>query len=330
MRILTYSEAINEALHQIMEYRPDVYLIGGGITSPWYVGDTTKGLKEKFPNRVIDTPTSENCITGVALGSSLIGKHPIINFPRMDFMYYAFDQMANHIANWSHMFGDQFKTPITLWCCINRGEEQSCQHSQAIYSMLCHLPNFKVVAPSNPCDAKGLLIECVEQESPTIFIDDRWLYQMKEDVPKEKYTCCLDCSALIPNYGYEDYEPDITVVTSSYLVNECIKAFDKFKNKKIHIDVIDLVSLKPLDIDGIMESVNTTKKLLVVDGSWSFCGLSAEIVAQVAERDNSIKMKRLTLPDYPAPASSILENEYYPKTLNIVKAIKELTKCKFK
>src|SRR3972149_5607719 len=178
MRKISFAEAINEALHQIIAKYDKAFLIGQGVTSPWYVGSTTVGLVQKFgPDRIIDTPTSENGITGVALGAALAGMHPILCFPRMDFMHYAMDQIANHIANWYFMFGGQLSAPVTIWAIINRGGEQAAQHSQALQAVFTHIPGIKVVLPSTPYDAKGLLCAAVQDENPVMYIDDRWLYQ---------------------------------------------------------------------------------------------------------------------------------------------------------
>jgi len=298
-------------------------LIGQGVTSPWYVGSTTVDLLTRFgPKRIIDTPTSENGITGVALGAALAGMHPILCFPRMDFMYYAMDQIANHIANWHYMFGGQLSAPITLWAIINRGGEQAAQHSQATQAIFMHIPGLRVVMPSTPYDAKGLLLACVKEENPVVYIDDRWLYQLVGEVPEELYYVPIG-KGVVRRKG-----KDVTVVATSYMVYEAIKASESLENEGIGAEVIDLRSLKPLDENLLFNSVRKTGRLVVVDGGWKTCGVAAEISARVAENDAFKSLKapiiRVTLPDTPAPASSVLEKIYYPRAEKIMTAVREV------
>jgi len=278
MRKISYAEAINETLHQIIAKNNHVFLIGQGVTSPWYVGSTTVGLINRFgPKRIIDTPTSENCITGVALGTALAGMHPIMCYPRMDFMYYAMDQIANHIANWHYMFGGQLSAPVTLWAIINRGGEQAAQHSQALHAIFTHIPGLKVVAPGTPYDAKGLLVASVEDENPVVYIDDRWLYQHEGEVPEELYSVPIG-KGVIRREG-----KDVTLVATSYMVHEAVRACENLDKEGISVEVVDLRSLKPLDENLLFTAVKKTGRLVVVDGGWTTCGFAAEISAKIAE-----------------------------------------------
>ena len=323
MRKISYAEAINEALHQIIAKNNHVFLIGQGVTSPWYVGSTTAGLINRFgPKRIIDTPTSENCITGVALGTALAGMHPIMCYPRMDFMYYAMDQIANHIANWHYMFGGQLSAPVTLWAIINRGGEQAAQHSQALHAIFTHIPGLKVVAPSTPYDAKGLLVASVEDENPVVYIDDRWLYQHEGEVPEELYSVPIG-KGVIRREG-----KDVTLVATSYMVHEVVRACENLDKEGISVEVVDLRSLKPLDENLLFTAVKKTGRLVVVDGGWTTCGFAAEISAKIAESAIFWSLKapiiRVSLPDTPAPASSALEKVYYPKAEKIIHAVKKI------
>lgn len=310
-------------MHQIIAKEPRAFLIGQGVTSPWYVGSTTIDLLTRFgPKRIIDTPTSENGITGVALGAALAGMHPILCFPRMDFMYYAMDQIANHIANWHYMFGGQLSAPITLWAIINRGGEQAAQHSQATQAIFMHIPGLKVVMPSTPYDAKGLLLACVREENPVVYIDDRWLYQLVGEVPEELYSVPIG-KGVVRREG-----KDVTVVATSFMVHEATKASESLENEGIGAEVIDLRSLKPLDENLLFNSVRKTGRLVVVDGGWKTSGVAAEISARIAENDAFKSLKapiiRVTLPDTPAPASSVLEKIYYPRAEKIMTAVREV------
>jgi len=323
MREITYSKAINETLHQLMEADDRIILIGQGVTSPWYVGMTTVGLIDRYGSkRVIDPPVSENAIAGVATGAALAGLHPICVFPRMDFMYYAMDQIANHAANWYYMFGGQMNVPMTIWAIINRGGEQAAQHSQAIHAMLTHIPGLKVVAPSNGYDAKGLLASCINDGNPVVFVDDRWLYELKSNVPEELYSIPLG-RAVVRRKG-----SDVTVLASSYMVHESINAAEDCEKLGISVEVVDLRSLKPLDGHSINASVKKTGRVVVVDGGWRTCGFGANISACIAEtpmiRDLRAPIIRVSLPDAPAPASSSLERAFYPKKQKILSAIKRV------
>ena len=295
-------------------------LIGQGVTSPWYVGQATKDLDKQFPQQVLDCPTSENAITGAALGATLTGMHPILCFPHMDFMYYAMDQIANHIVNWQFMFGNQHQVPLTIWAIINRGGEQAAQHSQATHAIYSHLPTLKIVAPSNAHDAKGLLHTCASMNEPTIFMDDRWLYSSKAEVPEEPYTTPFKLDIAWKG-------KDVTIATSGYLIVEALKTASILLNQGIEAEILDLRCLKPLDSTALLNSVERTGNLVVVDGGWRTCGYAAEVIATVTEQ-LSVPVARVTLPDTPAPASQKLEQEYYPDANKIVDATCKLLKSK--
>jgi len=323
MRKISYANAINEALHQIIAKDPRAFLIGQGVTSPWYVGSTTVGLIDGFGSkRIIDTPTSENAITGVALGAALAGMHPILCYPRMDFMHYAMDQIANHIANWHYMFGGQLSVPITIWSIINRGGEQAAQHSQALQAIFMHIPGLKIVVPSTPYDAKGLLAASIEEDDPVVYIDDRWLYQHEGEVPEELYSVPIG-KGVVRRKG-----KDATIVATSYMVHEAIVASESLNKEGIDVEVLDLRSLKPLDENLLFTSVKKTGRLVVVDGGWKTCGVAAEISARIAESDVFGSLKgpiiRVSLPDTPAPASSALEKVYYPNAEKIILAVRKI------
>jgi pyruvate dehydrogenase E1 component beta subunit len=322
MRKLTYAQALNETLRQLLREDERVFLIGQGVISPWYVGTTTVGLLDEFgPDRVIDTPVSENSITGTAVGAALAGMRPIVMHPRMDFMYYAMDQIANHAANYSYMFGGQTKVPLTIWGIVNRGGEQAAQHSQAIHAMFAHIPGLKVVMPSTAYDVKGLLRASIEDENPVLLVDERWLYELEDAVPEEPYTLTIG-KGHIRREG-----KDVSIVATSFMVHEAMKAANKLSEQGVEADVIDLLSLKPMDEELVFNSVQKTGRLVVADGGWKSFGAAAEIVALVVENSFSAlkaPVKRVTLPDAPAPASLALEKAYYPKSDNIVNTVHSL------
>ena len=325
-RKLPFSLAINEALHQIMANDKSVFLIGQGVKSPWYVGNTCQGLLEKFgPERIIDTPVSENAVTGSAVGAAIAGMRPVVVHPRMDFMMYAMDPIINEAANWHYMCGGRSSVPVVIWGIVNRGGEQAAQHSQAFQALFAHIPGLKVVMPSTPYDAKGLMIAAVRDENPVVYIDDRWLHRQEGVVPEEIYEVAIG-RGIIRKKG-----ADLTLVSSSYMVIESLKAAQELAEEGIDVELIDLRTVKPLDESLILKSIRKTGRIVIADGSWKNCGISAEISALVSEKGFKYlkaPVQRITLPDSPAPASCVLENKYYPDASNIIEAIQTSIKKK--
>lgn len=321
-RKLQYSLAINEALHQMMGKDDAVFLIGQGVKSPWYVGNTANGLLERFGEvRVVDTPVSENGITGAAVGAAIAGMKPVVVHPRMDFMFFAMDPIINEAANWFYMNGGRTSVPIVFWGIINRRGEQAAQHSQAIHGMFAHVPGLKVVMPATAYDAKGLMIAAIQDPNPVVFVDERLLYSLEEPVPEEMYSVEIG-KGLIRREG-----KDVTVVAVSLMVHEAVKAADMLAAEGMDIEVIDLRTVKPLDRDLILNSVKKTGRLVVADVGWQSFGISGEITALVAESAlDALKapVLRVALPDCPAPASRNLEKEYYPTAADIVQAIRKI------
>lgn len=319
-RKLKFGLAINEALSLMLKQNEKLILLGQGVKSPWYVGSTCKDLVLNFgEERVIDTPVSENAMTGAALGASLSGNPTVIVHPRLDFMLYGLDPIINQAANWNYMNGNKLNAPVVFWGIINRGGEQGAQHSQAIQSLFAHIPGLKVVMPSNPYDAKGLMISAIKDPNPVVFIDDRWLYNLEGDVPEEEYVIPIG-KAKVTKKG-----KDLTIVSSSYtsvMVDEAVREIEK--EHDIQIETIDLRTIKPLDRETIITSVGKTKKMIVVDGTWKSYGIAAEIIATVAEVITlESPIKRVCLPDAPAPAANSLEKEYYINTEKIKDSIIE-------
>lgn len=321
-RILSYSLAINEAFHQTMALDDSVMLIGQGVKSPWYVGNTAQGLISRFGEaRVLDTPISENAMTGAAVGAALAGMRPVVMHPRMDFMLYAIDPIINQAANWYYMNGGSLPVPVVIWGVINRGGEQGAQHSQALHAMFAHVPGLKVVMPSTPHDAKGLMVAAIQDNNPVMFIDDRWLYNTQGDVPEELYSVPIG-KGIVRRKGN-----DLTIVAISYLVQETLDAAAILAQEGIDVEVIDPRTIKPLDTDLILASVKKTGRVVIADVGWKSFGAAAEISAVIAENCVSrlkSNIVRVSLPDIPAPASRTLEQAYYPRTAEIVMAVKKL------
>jgi pyruvate/2-oxoglutarate/acetoin dehydrogenase E1 component len=325
-RKLQYSLALNEALHQMMESDPSVFLIGQGVKSPWYVGNTAQGLLERFgETRVIDTPVSENAVTGAAVGAAIAGMRPVVVHPRMDFMFYAFDPIINEAANWYYMNGGKASVPVVIWGIINRGGEQAAQHSQALHSIFAHVPGLKVVMPATPYDAKGLMIAAIRDPNPVIYIDDRLLYRQEGEVPEEIYEVQIGKGNILKA------GKDVTVVAVSYMVAEAQKAVAELAGEGIDAELLDLRTVKPLDEELLLASVKKTGRLVVADVGWKTCSVAAEVSALVAEHAFEYlkaPIRRVTLPDCPAPASAILEKVYYRDSRDIVSAVKQVTEKK--
>lgn len=319
-----YGTAILSAFEYLLDKYPEVFVIGQGLWSPWYVGNSMTDLDKKFgKERVIDTPVSESACTGAAVGASLAGMKPIVVHPRVDFMLYAMDAVVNQAAKWSHMVGGQAHPRLTIRGIVNRGGEQGAQHSQALHSWFAHIPGLRVVMPYTVTDARDLLIASVLSPDPVMYIDDRWLYDQVEELEPVQE---LDLKTQGPRVLSSG--TDLTIVGSSFSTRLAKEASDILALEGISAEVVDLRVLNPFDPDIICKSVQKTGRLLVVDGGWRTCGFSSEVISCVSEGLPPEKMKhspvRVTLPDCPAPTSRALEKIYYPDVNKVVDAAKSL------
>lgn len=314
----SYGTAIRDGFEYLLANHPSVFAIGQGLWSPWYVGNSMTDLDIQFGReRIIDTPVSELACTGAALGASLCGYRPIVIHPRVDFMLLAVDQIVTQAAKWRSMFGGQVSAPVTIRAIVNRGGEQGAQHSQSLHSWFAHVPGLRVVMPSTPADARDLLVAGVLCDDPVLYIDDRWLYGLEEELGPVRETDLRDVGPRRTRRG-----DDLTLVGCSYSALLCRDAASQLAARGIESDVIDLRVINPLDCQEIFASVRRTGRLLVVDGDWSSCGLAGEILAAVSEAVDPGRMRarpaRVTLPSAPAPTSAPLERGYYPTVDDIV------------
>ena len=313
-----YGTAILAAFDYLLDKYPEVFVIGQGLWSPWYVGNSMTDLDKRFgTQRVIDTPVSESACTGAAIGASLAGMKPIVVHPRIDFMLYAMDAIVNQAAKWSHMFGAQAHPAVTIRGIINRGGEQGAQHSQSLHSWFAHIPGLRVVMPATVADARDLLIAAVLSPDPVVYIDDRWLYAQTDDLePIQELDLALQGPRVLGEGA------DITIVGSSYATYLAMQARDELTAAGCSAEVVDLRVLNPFKPEMIVQSVLKTGRLLVVDGGWRTCGMSAEVIAAVMEKLPPQALVRspvrLTLPDAPAPTSRTLEAMYYPDVSRVV------------
>ncbi len=317
-RELNYAQAILEATDQCMTEDSGVYIMGLGVTDPKGVFGTTLGLKDKHgEKRVLDMPVAENGMTGIAIGSALIGLRPIMTHQRIDFMLLSLDQIINNAAKWHYMFGGKLNVPLVIRLLIGRGWGQGPQHSQSLQALFAHIPGLKVVMPTTPYDAKGLLIAAVRDNNPVIYIEHRWLHGVFGPVPEESYEVPIGKARIVKQGD------DVTIVSSSYMTLESMKAAEILLESGITAEVIDLRSLKPLDENTILNSVRKSGRLIVVDASWKTMGFSSEIITVVTEKlFASLKSapQRITLPDVPTPTSPALAANYYPRAIHIVNA----------
>lgn len=323
-----YGSAIRDAFDYLLTHHEDVFIIGQGVWSPWYVGNTMTDLDKKYgKDRVIDSPVSEAATTGAAVGAGLCGFKPIVIHPRIDFMILACDAMVNQAAKWGHMLGGQNHPNVTIRGVVNRGGEQGAQHSQALHSWFAHIPGLRVVMPATPQDARDLMIAATLCPDPVLYIDDRWLYESEEILPPITENSIPDLRDIKP--AIRKQGDDITLIAASYSVQLALDAAQELQDQhNISAEVIDLRVINPLDYDAAIESVKKTGRLCVVDGSWKNCGLAGEIIAGVSERlapaDWKAAPHRITLPDAPAPTSKVLEDIYYPKSSEIVDICKRI------
>ncbi len=308
-RILSYPDAIREATEQEMTRDPSVIVFGQGVDDPKAILGTTKGLLEKFgAKRVFDTPLSEDGMTGFAIGAALAGLRTIHTHIRMDFVLLAMNQIINMAAKMHYMFGGAVFAPIVIRSMIGKSWGQGPQHSQSIYPLFMNIPGLKIVAPSTPYDAKGCLIQSIRDNNPVLFVEHRLLYYQKGHVPEESYTVDFGRARILAE------GKDITLVGISQMAVECTRASRYLQEAGIYADVIDPVSLCPLDIDTIMASVSKTGKLIVVDNAWMNCGAGAEIITQIVEKNlyKDIEVHRMGFAFVPCPTTPSLEQHFYP------------------
>ncbi len=322
MKKTKFVEAIREAKIYLLDRYPKVFVIGQGVWSPWYVGNSMLELDRIYGRaRIIDTPVSEAACTGLAVGAALCGYRPIVVHPRMDFAVLASDPIVNSAAKWSYMFGKQSHAGVTIRAIINRGGEQGAQHSQALHSWYAHIPGLRVVMPATPADARDLLIASVLCDDPVVYIDDRWLYDIEEEMPDVTELSLANIGPVVRRPG-----SDVTLVGAGWTAHLAKSAAGRLAEAGISAEVVDVRVLNPFDPTPIVKSVSKTGRLLAIDGGWRTCGFASEIVAAVSENLESqawqAPPKRISLPDAPAPSSRPLEEEYYPTVNMVIDAVR--------
>lgn len=317
-RILSGAEAIREALDIALASDSRVYVIGEGVADPKGVFGTTLGLADRHGRgRVIETPVSENAITGVAIGSALVGQRPVIVHQRVEFCLLAMEQLVNNAAKLHYVSAGALKVPIVVRMIVGRGWGQGPEHSQSLESIFAAIPGLKVVMPVFPADAKGMLLAAIADDNPVIFLEHRWVHYVTGPVPEGQAPSPLDGPRRVRAGG------DLTLVANSYMVLEALEAAEALASEGIGVDLFDLRVLRPLNVDPIVESVGRTGRLLIVDTGWRTFGVGAEVAARATEACfGRLKAapRRLGLPDHATPSSRALARAYYPTSREIADA----------
>ncbi|MDD7049838.1 MAG: transketolase C-terminal domain-containing protein [Lachnospiraceae bacterium] len=322
MRKLSYAEAIKEALIQALTLDSSVFLMGQGINDrAGMFGATTDIYKLFGEDRVFDTPLSETGLTGVAVGAAMAGYRPVYCHNRPDFLMLSMDQLVNHASKYNYMSGGNCPIPLVVWAVTGQGWGSAAQHSQALHGLFMHIPGLKIIMPTNPYDAKGLMLQAISDNNPVLFLDHRQVYNQIGNVPEEMYKIPFG-KGVVRRKG-----TDVTIVGISSMLIEAIKAADELQALGISAEVIDLRTIIPYDINIIIESVEKTGYLIIADTGCKTAGAASEIAAEVY-RHTFGKLKGpielITLPDIPTPASYALEEVYYKTARDIVKKVKTI------
>ena len=321
-RVITAGEAILEAQDQALAADPAVFLMGEGAADPKGIFGTTVGLVDKYgPARVMEMPVSENGFTGVAVGAALMGLRPIVIHQRVEFCLLAMEQIFGNAAKAHYVSDGKHKAPMVVRLVSGRGWGQGPQHGQVLENLFGLVPGLKLVLPSNPADAKGMLLAAVADDNPVIFLEHRWIHYVSGEVPVDPIPTPLDGPRRVHDGD------DVTVVASSYMTLETRHVAQAMAAAGVGVDLFDLRVARPLDTSKIEESVRRTGRLLVVDTGWRTFGLGAEIVARVTENcfaDVKAPPRRVGLPDHPTPSSRALAEAYYPRSEHVAGALGDL------
>jgi pyruvate dehydrogenase E1 component beta subunit len=323
-RHITYCEALNEAMTQEMARDKDVFVYGVGVFDHRGIFGSTLGLEKKFgKNRCFDTPISEDAMTGVGLGAAISGLRPIHTHMRVDFALLAMNQIANTISSFRYGSGGAMKVPMVIRTVIGRGWGQGFQHSKSIQSMFAHIPGLKVIMPTTPYDAKGMLIAAIRDDNPVVVIEHRWLYWQTGSVPSGSYEIPFGAGSVVRR------GKDVTVVATSWMNVEAAHAARIMARRGIEVEIVDPRSIYPLDGKIITDSVRKTGHCVVADNDWVYCGFSAEVAALVSQKCfGALKspVERIGFAPSPCPTVRLLEDEFYPNAGDIVRAIERQLK----
>jgi pyruvate/2-oxoglutarate/acetoin dehydrogenase E1 component len=320
-RTITYRDALNEAMKEEMRRDSSVFTYGIDVGDHKRIFNSTKDLVEEFgPTRCFSTQLAEDAMTGFGLGAAINGMRPVHVHMRVDFLLLAMNQLVNMIATHSYGAGGAMKVPMVIRAIIGRGWGQSYQHSKALHSWFAHVPGLKVVMPATPRDAKGMLAAAIRDDNPVVFIEHRWLYDAVGEVPDDCSSITLE-GARVLRTG-----KDITVVGTSWMNVEAVKAAQILEKRGVGVEVVDVRSIAPFDSETVIASVRKTGRCIVADNDWINCGFSAEVATTVYEaclRDLKGPIQRIGYAPTPCPCTRPLENEFYPNAVDIIRAVEK-------
>ena len=322
MREIQFREAICEAMSEEMRRDETVYLMGEEVAEYNGAYKASKGMLDEFgDSRVIDTPISELGFAGIGVGSTMTGNRPIIEFMTFNFSLVGIDQIINNAAKIRQMSGGQFPCPIVFRGPTGSAGQLAATHSQAFDNWFANCPGLKVIVPSNPYDAKGLLKSAIRDNDPIIFMESEQMYGDKGQVPEEEYTIPIG-QAEVKKTG-----SDVTVVSFGKIIKEVFKASEKLKEENIDLEIIDLRTIRPLDIETIIKSVKKTNRLVIVEEAWPFGNVSTEISHQIQNKCFDYldaPIEKLNTADTPAPYSPVLLAEWLPNQSDVIKSVKKV------
>lgn len=322
MAVVQYRQALNQALREEMLRDDRVFLIGEEVAEYQGAYKVSEGLLQQFgPKRVVDTPISEEAIAGTGIGAAMVGLRPVVEMMTVNFALLAMDQIVNHGAKLRYMSGGQFKIAMTIRAPQGAGMQLGAQHSQNLEAWFVHVPGLKVVAPGTPYDAKGLLKSSIRDDNPVIFLEHELLYSAKGEVPEDEY--------LVP-IGRADIKregSDVTLISYLRMLNVCLSAAKTLSEQGIEAEVLDLRSLRPLDIDALVRSMRKTHRAVIVEEDWRMCGMGAEVAAQLMEHAFDFldaPVERVTAEDVPMPYAKNLERSALPDEAKVVAAVQRV------
>ena len=315
---ISFTDAIQQATLQGMESDPTIFVMGLGVSYANGADGSTKGLKDKFPDRILDSPVSEAAVTGAGVGAAISGLRPIIHHGRVEFALFAVDQIVTQAAKWNYMFGGGNAVPIIFRIAVGRQWGNGPQHTQALYSLFGSVPGLKVVIPSSPASAKGLLAAALKDRNPIVYMEPRWLYGTRQNVAVDNYTQDLGRAVTVREGS------DITVVTYGDGLVEALRAERFLRERQISVEIIDLVSLQPIDHEAVLKSVTKTGRLITFDTTNSSFCVGSEIIAKCCQRGlNVLKTAPISIacPDVPCPTSTVLSAEFYPTKIDLIRQV---------
>lgn len=324
---ISFADAINSAISRAMTKDRKMICYGLGVTDPKNIFGTTKNLEKNFgTERVFDVPTSENALTGISVGLALNKVRSVVSHQRLDFFLLAFDQLINSAAKWYYMFGSKISVPITIRLIIGRGWGQGPTHSQSLQSVFAHIPGLKVVIPSNPQNAHDLLFASIFDPNPVVFLEHRWLHNLKAKVTKKKLSKLEGSNVLKKG-------KDLTIITMSFAVVDVLDIAQRMSKENIHIEVIDLCVIKPIFWKNIFKSIKKTGRVMVIDTGAYTGSVSSEIISEICIKNHTmlkVAPIKIAMPDFPEPTSYALTKNFYFDKIKIIRNIKKILRIKKK